>query len=64
MLICPHSYLSVDHAVFFNTDLGIFQERYQKEKGNFYPGTDTFKTRNLDKPSVDYIIQIYVADRG
>ena len=28
----------------------------------FYPGTDSFKTWNLDKPWVDCIIQIYVAD--
>ena len=35
MLICPHSYLSVDHSVFFNTDLGIFQGRIRKKKGIF-----------------------------
>ena len=59
MLICPHSYLSVDHAVFFcfffNT-LVFFRRDIRKKKGIFYPGTNSFKTRNLDKPSVDYII--------
>ena len=48
---------------FFNTLL-FFRRDIRKKKGIFYPGTDSFKTRNLDKPSVDYIKQIYVADRG
>ena len=43
--------------------LGTVQERYHKEKRSFfYSSTDSFKTRNMDKLSVDYFIQIYAAD--
>ena len=51
MLICPHSYLSV-----------LLRRDIRKKIRIFYAGTYSFKTRNLDKPLVDYIIQIYVAD--
>ena len=43
--------------------LGTVQERYHKEKRSFfYSSTNSFKTRNMDKLSVDYFIQIYAAD--
>ena len=45
--------------------LGTVQERYHKEKRSFfYSGTDSFKTRNMDKLSVDYYIYLdnYAAD--
>ena len=58
MLICSHSYLSVDHAVFLNT-LVLFRRHIRKRK-EIFSGTDSFKIRN--KPSVDYNIQIYAAD--
>ena len=47
---------------FFLNTLVLFRRDIRKKKRIFYPGTDSFKTRNLDKPSIDYIIQIYVAD--
>ena len=58
MLTFSHSYLSVHHAVFENI-LVPFRRDIIKRKENFlYPGTDSFKTGNMDKPSADYIIQI------
>ena len=47
---------------FFLNTLVLFRRDIRKKKRIFYPGADSFKTRNLDKPSVDYIIQMYVAD--
>ena len=47
---------------FFLNTLVLFRREIRKKKRIFYPATDSFKTRNLDKPSADYIIQIYVAD--
>ena len=59
MLTFSHSYLSVHHAVFENI-LVPFRRDIIKRKENFflYPGTDSFKIGNMDKPSADYIIQI------
>lgn len=47
---------------FYLNTLVLFRRDIRKKKKIFYPGTDSFKTWNLDKPSVDYIIPIYVAD--
>ena len=49
------SFISVSASCSFLKYLGTVQERYHKEKREFfYPGTDSFKTRNMDKPSADY----------
>ena len=57
------SFISVSGSCsFFLNTVVLFRRDIRKKKRIFYPGTDSFKTRNLDKPSVDYIIQIYVAD--
>ena len=58
MLICCHSYLSVDHAVFLNILVPFRRDIVKRKENFFYPGTDSFKTRNMDEPSADYI-QIY-----
>ena len=51
------------HAVFENILIGTVQERYHKEKIEFfYADTDSFKTRNMDKPSADCIIQVFAAN--
>ena len=51
----------VDHVVFLH--LGTVQKRYRKEKRSlFFSDTESFETRNMDKLSVDYFIQIYAAD--
>ena len=50
-------------ASFSFLHLSTVQERRHKEKRSFlYSGTDSFKTRTMDKLSVDYFIQIYAAD--
>ena len=57
------SFISVSGSCsFFLNTLVFFRRDIRKKKRIFYPGTDSFKTRNLDKPSVDYIKQIHVAD--
>ena len=55
------SFISVSASCSFLKYLGTVQERYHREKREFflYPGTDSFKTGNMAKPSADYIIQIY-----
>ena len=54
------SFISVSASCSFLKYLGTVQERDHREKREFfYPGTDSFKTENMDKPSADYIIQIY-----
>jgi len=54
MLICSHSYLSVDHAVFLNILVPFRRDIIKRKENFFYPGTDSFKTRNMDEPSADY----------
>ena len=54
------SFISVSWSCSFFKYLGTVQERYHKEKREFfYPGTDSFKTRNMDKPSLIIRIRIY-----
>ena len=63
MLICSNSHLLVNHLVF--RILVPFRRDIIKRKDLFfYSGTDSFKTRNMDKLSVDYYIYLdnYAAD--
>ena len=47
----------------FFLHLGTVQERYRREKRSlFYSGTESLKTRDMDKLSVDYFIHKYAAD--
>ena len=54
MSICSHSYLSVDHAVFLNILVPFRRDIIKRKENFFYPGTDSFKTRNMNEPSADY----------
>ena len=54
MSICSHSYLSVDHAVFLNILVPFRRDIIKRKENFFYPGTDSFKIRNMDKRSADY----------
>ena len=54
MLICSHSYLLVDHTVFKNILVPFRRDIIKRKDFFFYPGTDSFKPRNMDKRSADY----------
>ena len=60
-LICSNSYLLLDHVVFRISVL--FGRDIIKKKDIFFIHAPTaLKPKQLDKPSVDYIIQIYAVD--
>ena len=54
MLTFSHSYLSVHHAVFENILVPFRRDIIKRKENFFYPGTDSFKTQNMDEPSADY----------
>ena len=60
MLTFSHSYLSVHHTVFENILVPFRRDIIKRKENFFYPGTDSFRPRNMDKPSADFIrIRMY-----